>query len=234
MDQNGFDAITADDEWESDDRPNELARTVIQGGWEIAKHIDRIAEAMTDFDPVLTTDCLRKLDEVVGDAGYNAVLAYLDLAALYADDPDLEVEDDYWGEVLEPPGELDRSRWPVVPREGVRKGTRALVAQTSSCTDLLHTCATWIDEYLAAASRWYDDDQPGARAVLIASNIVEVRDLVRRVVDTWHSDVIRPHRKLASGLQGLHPPAFVAREAALQETFDDIAARFGRRGPSVA
>lgn len=227
MHQNGFDAIN-DQDGQYDEDARDLAATIEQCGRELSTHIDRISQSMTDFDPELTATCLRDFDEALRGVTSRAIAAYLELTDLYALDGDLFVDSDYQDWVDDPPGELDTSRWPTVPREGVRKGILAIVAQTSACTDRLEDWSLWIDEYLGAVGHWYDDEHPLVIAYRATANVLGVGGSVGEVVALWQDSVVRPHRKLAASQNGLHPPRFLAQEARMQAVRAEIEAKLGK------
>lgn len=207
---------------EYDERAEQYAELIADAGYLIATRIHRIAAAMVDFDDELALQCVDQLRTTADRESRDMTVAYLELAWMHQCGEDL-----YWlpyvsGELEDPPPDLDIAVWPEVPRIGVRKGARALVARTRRCTEQLHRWAHWTEEFCTRIPRRYSDKDTETTARSIAAGMSDVHVQVASIVGLWRDNVITPHRKLARTQRGLHPPKRTDREVALAATLAQI------------
>lgn len=206
----------------------DLAESLRDIGELLSERIRRVSEAMFDFDPDLVDRCVRELRRDSWPIAREAVEAYLALTELYALDRSLLPQGSRHTE-HHLPRQLDASIWPAVPRKGVRKRIRVLVARTASCLAELESLEVFASDSIAECAHWLDVHDPVPTAATIIACVGAVIDRVEMNVELWQEFVIHPYRKLAATQRGLHPPRFVAFEAEL----DAIMAKF-RSGGAAA
>lgn len=201
----------------SEDYARELADQMGAAGHDLARHLQNISEAMADFDLGLAEKWAALLREHAWGLAVEVLSAYVPLAVIHSWHPALDLLDDPAPQVGEPPAPLDAARWPAVPRKGVRKGVRALLARTRACTGEIDELQFWLLDYLEAAVEWRDDPDPGQVADDVARTIGAVVARVEDIVELWRDFVVLPHRKLAASQKGRRPPRFVEFERYLDE-----------------
>ncbi|WP_148302236.1 hypothetical protein [Tomitella biformata] len=206
-----------------------MADKISGAGSELTRHLQNISEAMDNYDADLTATWVALLRAHAWDLATDAAFAYLSLAVAHSWQPDLDVLDEFFPCVSDPPAPLDAARWPVVPRNGVRKGIRAINVRTQSCLDEIDELEQWLTDYLEAAIGWCDDPDPVQVTGALIADIGAVVARVEDIVELWREYVISTHRKLAATQKGRRPPRFLVFEKQLEEIMAKFRADHRRR-----
>lgn len=216
-----------DYDYEHYDRVRRAATGIAMAATSIDEAFSDIGQAMFRFDPDRVSETAANLIRDFTTHVSEIIVHFADLHDEWHSKPDgefdmfeiREIGPKPWSaESISRPDFPTTDHWQKLPRDGVRKKSFVLYANTYHCIDHLNACSKTLNEYVSLVAQSYDVEPPHTVLQSFAETVAHLVQVAVATAVLWIQRVFDDNRKIARRLTG-GPPPFVWGKPTVADTF---------------